>query len=222
MAQTNNNSMDTKASLESRDVLNDKGIDRYLRKANKLKIRQLCQLVHELNSYRVAIEEQSELVLSSQRKLSTSKSNYHRLFNMAPFSYMVMSRIGLIEEVNQAFVKMLATPRAALINKPFLEYSSPESRDIFHDHVRKVLKEKSQHTCTLRLINGGKDSLHVQLSTIYTKQKDRQTICLLSSLMDITKQRESELSLTQYCSRLEDMVKKCTGELNLIKKNHNE
>jgi PAS domain S-box-containing protein len=218
MPQEEKRSLNKKESMENLDRLPAGTRSKRGQTANKLKIRQLSQLVHELNSYRLAIDTQSETMLSSQKQLSLSKHKYHTLFDLAPFSYMVLSKIGLIEDVNRAAARMFGISRAELINKPFLQFTAPESKDIFHDHVRKVLKTKLKHTCKLKLFNGKQESVYVELATSYTKQKQNNTVYLMTALIDITRQNEADKNLTHYSSRLEDMVKKLTGELREAKK----
>lgn len=184
-----------------------------IRKAKILRVRQLRELVHELNSYRIALETQSEDLLYTQNQLSTSEKKYHELFNLAPFCYLLLSKIGLIEEVNRAFMKMFGAQRAMLINKPFLQYIAPESQDIFHEHFRKVLKTKASQSCKLKLFSKGKTSLYVQLESNCIKDKNNGSIRICTAMFDITEHSETDKSLTRYCGSLEDIIKQRTGEL---------
>ncbi len=184
-----------------------------VRKAKALKVLELRELVHELNSYRLALETQGEEMLRSQNQLSSSEKKYHELFDLAPASRLILSKIGLVQEVNQSCAKMLGTMKSNMINKPFLRYTAPEYLDIFHEHVRKVLKTKSRQTCKLKLINRTKSPLYVQMESVYIKTPDNNRGQINTSMIDITEHKETDKSLTRYCDSLEDIIKKRTKDL---------
>ncbi len=205
--------MNIDKSMESIPIPTAGAFKKPIRKAKELKVLQLRELVHELNSYRIALETQSDELLRSQRQLSTSEKKYHALFDHAPVSHLILSGIGLVQEVNQSCAKMLGTLKSSLINKPFLRYISPEYTDIFHEHIRKVLKAKARQTCTLQLINSKKAPLYVQMESVYMKNPDGNQIQINTAMIDITDHKETDKSLTRYCDSLEDIIKQRSTKL---------
>jgi len=210
--------MDKQKFINYTPPRSDQGFGNTVQKSKALKVRQMRELVHELNSYRMALETQSEKLLYVQKQLTSSEKKYLTLFSVAPFPYLVLSKIGLIQETNRAFAKLIGIQRSAPLNKPFLEFTAPASQDIFHEHFRKVLKTKSKQSCKLTLVRTSKAPLHVQLESVYMQSKDEGAVHVCSAMLDITAQTETDKNLTCYCNRLEEMIKSCTLELQKTKK----
>lgn len=205
--------MDKHRSIERMPTPRAGAFEKTVGKAKALKVLQLRELVHELNSYRIALETQSEELLRSERRLSTSEKKYHELFDLAPASHLILSGIGLIQEINESCAKMLGSLKSSLINKPFLRYTAPEYMDIFHEHVRKVLKTKTRQTCMLKLINRNKAPIYVQMESVYMKNPDNNLVRINTVMIDITEHKETDKSLTRYCDSLEDIIKQLTRDL---------
>lgn len=175
-------------------------------------------LVHKLNSYKLALETQSKKQLHLQKQLSSSEKKYHTLFKAAPFPYLVLSKIGIIRDTNQAFIKLMGIHQATPLNKPFLEFAVPECHDIFHEHFRKVLKTKSKQSCKLELLRTSKAPLYVHMESVYLQRKGEASSEICTAMIDITAQAEMDKNLTRYCSSLEDMIKHSNQELQKARK----
>ncbi|MFY9823045.1 MAG: PAS domain-containing protein, partial [Thermoanaerobaculia bacterium] len=102
---------------------------------------ELEELQSRLAELEVAYEEletQNEELLSTREALENQRHRYRRLFDEAPFGYLVTDPQGVIEEANRAASLLLGVPQHHLAGKPLLLYLMPQERRGFRDVVAQA------------------------------------------------------------------------------------
>jgi diguanylate cyclase (GGDEF)-like protein/PAS domain S-box-containing protein len=155
--------------------------------------KETQQLIHELH---VHLEMQNDELRKSQAELEESRSKYSDLYDFAPVGYFTFDKNGLILEVNLTGAIELGIEKSGLINKPFRAYIVTKDRNIFDEHLHKVLNTKNRQTCEMRLkkINGSK--FYAQLESIAVNDVKGNTL-YRTSVSEITDRRQSEEALKE-------------------------
>jgi PAS domain-containing protein len=76
---------------------------------------------------------------------------FQELFELAPAAYLVTDGHLVIENANNAAVKLLKRPLDDLVGRPLLKFVEPAERTVFRQMVRESLIAKKQLVQTLSL-----------------------------------------------------------------------
>ncbi|HYX22761.1 MAG TPA: ATP-binding protein, partial [Thermoanaerobaculia bacterium] len=104
-------------------------------------IAELEELQSRLAELEVAYEEletQNEELLSTREALENQRHRYLRLFDEAPFGYVVTDLQGVVEEANQAASALVGIAPEHLAGKPLFLYLMPQDRRGFRDLVAQA------------------------------------------------------------------------------------
>ena len=123
------------------------------------------EYIHELRVHQIELELQNEELRDAQINLEDSRRKYFDLYNFAPVGYFTLDKDGIILEVNLAGAALLGVERINLNKSIFIQYITPEHRNIFHHHMMNVLETGLEQTLDIKLLkmNG---SFYAHLETI--------------------------------------------------------
>lgn len=171
------------------------------------------RLLHELNVLHIELEMQHEELLDAQREIEKSRNDYIRLFDFAPICYVVMDRMGVIQDLNLKASDLFGSRREYLINKPFMTYLRGNSQQRFFQHRNRVYETGAAQTAEveLQLRNGRLVSTLVH-SQLHYGENDAEAQCL-STFTDITELRETQDALSAARDVLSKQVDERTAEL---------
>ena len=128
--------------------------------------KETQQLIHELQVHQIELEMQNDELRKAQAELEESRARYSDLYDFAPVGYFTFDRNGLILEANLTAAKELVRERNWLLNKPFRTYIVTEDRNIFDQHLQKVLASENRQTCEIRLKRKDGTRFYAQLESI--------------------------------------------------------
>jgi PAS domain S-box-containing protein len=94
--------------------------------------------VEELQVAAEELHQQKEELLAAREEVESQRSRYRDLFEFAPNGYMVTDPTGVIEDANQAAVKLLRVPKSELVDKPLVVYVRPGEWDRYHVFLDRV------------------------------------------------------------------------------------
>ena len=123
-----------------------------------------------------------------------------------------LTETGLILEANLTAAKELVKERNWLLNKPFRTHIIPEDRNIFDQHLRKVLASENRQTCEIRLKRKDGTRFYAQLESMSADDLKGNTLCN-TSVIDITERKKAEEKIRKFNEELEQKVKDRTSEL---------
>jgi PAS domain S-box-containing protein len=84
------------------------------------------------------LEEQNDELLSTREALENQRHRYLRLFDEAPFGYLVTGFDGVIEEANREVANLLGIAQQHLEGKPFLVYLLPKDRSSISELISRA------------------------------------------------------------------------------------
>jgi PAS domain S-box-containing protein len=107
----------------------------------ELSSEQAQRLVHELQVHQIELEIQNEEMRRVMVELEESHNHFSQLFHRAPVGYLVLSDVGLIQEVNETFCRMVGRNRHRLIGSSFAECLQGEDRSVFLARYRAFFQK---------------------------------------------------------------------------------
>ena len=146
----------------------------------------------------------------------SSRRRYADFFQFAPVGYFAISRAGVILEVNSTGALLLGTDRIGLLNQPFSQFISPESKRIFELHRLGLFDTRTKQICDLKLLNHHENSIWVQLESIAYQSDQGHSEQFLTVIKEITNRKAAEEALRKKHDELEQRVVKRTAELENI------
>jgi PAS domain S-box-containing protein len=173
---------------------------------------EIHKLVDEWDSHQAELQTQNEELRRAQLELESSRAKYYALYDFAPVAYFTLDKKGSLLEANVAGAALLKE-EGSLKGKPFSQYVSNQDHDIFHDHLEQLLRTKSKQVSQLSLVTKRGIPLHVQMETFPVVDVKGDIPQLLSTVVNITRQKKAELDLTKQRNELELRGKERTAEL---------
>ena len=98
----------------------------------------LVRLSHELEVQRVKLELQNEELRSANRQLEASRNEFADLYQSAPVPFLTLSAKGLVEQANEAAVRMLADEKRRLAKHSGAEFAEIELEETEAEILLKV------------------------------------------------------------------------------------
>ncbi|MBK8185144.1 MAG: response regulator [Candidatus Competibacteraceae bacterium] len=158
---------------------------------------EVSKLVHELQVHQIELELQNEELRRVMVELEQSRNQFSLLFHQAPIGYMVLNEVGLIDEVNETFCRMVSRKRDQLIGSPFSDCMEGDDRGIFLARYRAFFSSpagKSLEALILRA-NGPAFYAHMEgniINAFLRRQQANSRPLLFLAVTDITERRWAE------------------------------
>ena len=165
------------------------------RVSNEAPPRTAEELLHELQVHQIELEMQNDELRRAYDALAESRDRYVDLYEFAPIGYLILSREGLISEINLNGATLLRAGRRKLVGSRFSRFVAPGDVDRWHRHVAQAFHETDQQNCELALQRSDGSIRHVRLGTLRVTERD--TLVLRIAITDITERRKAELALEQ-------------------------
>ena len=153
------------------------------------------QYIHELHVHQIELEIQNEELRGAQIKLEESQREYFDLYNFAPVGYFTLDKHGIILKANLAGSELLGVERLNLLKRAFIQHIKTDQRNIFHQHLKKVLKTGNKQAVDLKLIRMGNNSFYAHLETIKVLHDNGNFKEFRITATDITKLKNTEGNL---------------------------
>ena len=155
------------------------------------------QYIHELHVHQIELEIQNEELRGAQIKLEESRREYFDLYNFAPVGYFTLDKDGIILKANLAGSELLGVERLNLLKRTFIQYIKTDQRNIFHQHLKKVLKTGNKQTVDLKLIRMGNNPFYAHLETIKVLHDNGNFKEFRITATDISKLKNTERNLKE-------------------------
>jgi PAS domain S-box-containing protein len=131
--------------------------------------KKAMQTIHELLVHQIELKMQKEELLRAHAELDAARARYFALYNLAPVGYLIISREGLILEVNLAAVNLLDLARAVLVKKPITRFILKEDLDIYYQHRKQLWMTGKPDACELRMVKSDGTKFWARLTATVTQ-----------------------------------------------------
>jgi PAS domain S-box-containing protein len=159
----------------------------------------LDEIFQELQVYQIELELQNDELSLANEDLEWQRLRFTNIYELAPVGYFILTRTGMISEVNAAALQLLGTGSSSVTGRLFHHFVDSDSLDTFYLFFRKLISSYKNDGCTLKLsVKNGKP-FHVRLEGIYLKQINQ---CYLA-VLDLTEIIEIRGKLAETNERLQ-------------------
>lgn len=167
---------------------------------------QSSKLIHELQVHQIELEIQNEELRRVMTELEQSRNQFSLLFHQAPIGYLVLNDVGLIQEINETFCRMVSRTRDQLMGSPFSECMEGDDRGVFLARYRAFFMApagKSLEALILRA-QGPAFFAHMEGAVIRLTLGRRPATnapLLLLSVTDITERKWAEENACRWSAK---------------------
>jgi two-component system cell cycle sensor histidine kinase/response regulator CckA len=155
------------------------------------------ELIHELRVAQVELELQNDELRGAQDALEHSRRRYEALFQHAPVGYVVLDRIGIIQQVNEQFREMVGRTDESLHKRSLRSLVDPEHVDAFDRRFPRLTAERGSRVIEARLRHADEGRvIHVRLEgTITHRIPGDEDGRLMLAVSDVTEAKALEKQL---------------------------
>ena len=172
----------------------------------KIPSRDIQHLIEDLRIYQVELDIQNEELQRAQTELEAARNRYSDLYEFAPVGYMTVSEQGLILEANVTSSAMLGAEKNVMIGKPFSQFITSDTQDVFYFHRKKLFETKSKQICELKLEKKDGTRFYAQLESIVLQDRDSNSDRYRIIISDITERVQTIQALQESENRYRLLV----------------
>ena len=169
-------------------------------------VKDVQQLVHELQVFQVELEMQSEELRRAQLELETARDRYVDLCDFSPAGHLTLDTQGKILEANLRVGTLLGVNRKDLIGQPLARFVAAEDEGTFHRHCQEVLKTGTRQTCEVHLREGTGVSRWVHFEGLAVHDGLGRITHWRTALLDISDRKGAEQELEAQRAQLEAII----------------
>ncbi|WP_207425945.1 PAS domain S-box protein [Pedobacter sp. SYSU D00535] len=175
------------------------------------------RIFHELQVHQVELEMQNDELMAANLEIQKQKDRFSHLFESAPVGYIVVSREGLVTDINQTALRLFNNDKSMMRGKPLAAFVSPGDISCYYQFLNSITKRGTEQSCELQLLRRETGSFWglFHAVPVGADEPDRQ---IYVTLTDITEKQAAEKELRQAKQRLDLALEaSATGicELNL-------
>lgn len=173
-----------------------------------------CSTAEKLRIYHEELRQQHEALSAAQLELEASRNRYAELFDFAPVGYVLLSRTGLIEEINFTGASMLGYSRTWLLKSPFSLYLSERDAPLFFEHMAKCKRAHGLVISEMDVKRKDGSRFAAELVSAPEQNPYGGKSGFRTTLIDMSAHKSLEGSLRCANSELERLVSQRTNELS--------
>ena len=174
-------------------------------------VKDVQQLVHELQVHQIELEMQNEELRRTQMELEAARDRYVDLYDFSPVGHLTMDTHGTIVEANLRAGTLLGINRKELIGRPLASFVASDDQDIFHRHCQEVLKTGTHQSCEVRLRKKVGASSCVYLKSLVVHNELGHIAHWRMALLDSTDRKRAEEKLRESEARLRAILDNSPG-----------
>jgi PAS domain S-box-containing protein len=169
-------------------------------------VKDVQQLVHELQVHQVELEMQNEELRRTQMELEVARDRYEDLYDFSPAGHLTLDRDGTIVEANLRVELLLGINRKDLIEQPLSRFVASEDQDRLHRHCQEVLETGTRRTCEVRVLKEAGAVCCLYLESLPIREEPGRINHWRMSLLDISDRKRAEQELETRRAQLEAII----------------
>ncbi|MDP1948392.1 MAG: PAS domain S-box protein [Nitrospirota bacterium] len=155
-------------------------------------VKDVQQLVHELQVQQIELEMQNDELRRAQMALEAARDRYVALYDSAPVGYLTLDLQGTILGANLPACKLLGVNRKDLLGEPVIRFVARKDQPMFHQHLREPFDQDIRHVCAVDLIGRAGVPVPVQFESVAVQDEEGRHTRILSVLENITERKRVE------------------------------
>lgn len=142
-------------------------------------------------------------------------TDFRKYFDDCPSK--VNECIGLVKilDVNEVSLKLFNTNTKADLLNSFPRFFDEDSISVFKEELIALAEGRMEFNCEISILDLKENKKYIDLRLAVTPGYETNLSRVLVSFIDITERKETEFKLKQYRTKLEEMVKERTAEIEL-------
>ncbi|RPH79832.1 MAG: PAS domain S-box protein [Nitrospiraceae bacterium] len=181
-----------------------------LRAANRdiaaMPVKDVQQLVAELQVHRVELEMQNEELRRAHIELEEARDRYADLYDSSPTGHLSLDTHGMIVEANLRAATLLGLNRKELIGQTLASFIASDDQDIFHRHCQDVVRTGARQACEVHLRKKAGACCCVYLESLAFSEDAWCSIHWRAALLDISDRKRAEQELAIQQAQLEGII----------------
>lgn len=169
-------------------------------------VKDVQQLVHELQVHQIELEMQNDELRRTQAELEGVRDRYMDLYDFSPVGYLTLDTHSKIMTANLRVGTLLGINRKELIGQSLTRFMSAEDEGLLHRHCREVLKTGTRQTCEVRLRAEVGVSRWVYLESLAVQEGPGPVTHWRTALLDISDRKWAEQGLEGQRAQLEGII----------------
>jgi PAS domain S-box-containing protein len=169
-------------------------------------VKDVQQLVHELQVHQIELEMQNDELRRTQVELEVARDRYVDLYDFSPAGHLTLDTHGKIMEANLRAGTLLEVNRKELIGQPLSRFVATEDEVTFLRHSQEVLKTGTRQTCEVHIRKKGGASFSVHFESLAIQKEPGRITHWRTALLDVSDRMRAEQALRESEARLQAML----------------
>jgi PAS domain S-box-containing protein len=169
-------------------------------------VKDVQQLVYELQVYQIELEMQNEELRRTQVELETARDRYVDLYDFSPAGHLTLDTQGTILEANLRVGTLLGLSRKKLIGQPLARFIASSGTNTFQRHCQEVLKTGTRQTCEVSLGKEAGVSRWIYFESLALHDETGLITHWRTALLDISDRKLAEQQMGAQQAQLEAII----------------
>ena len=169
-------------------------------------VKDVQQLVHELQVHQIELEMQNDELRRTQLELEAVRDRYVDLYDFSPAGYLTLDTHGTIVEANLRAGTLLGLNRKNLIGQPLAGFIAPSAEGTFQRYCQEVLQRGTRQTCevSLRIEDGVSRWIHFESLAVH--DEPGSITHWRTALLDVSDRKRAEQQLEAQREQREEII----------------
>jgi PAS domain S-box-containing protein len=168
----------------------------------------------DLASTEEVLRVQNEKLAASQLELDRTRARYQNLFETAPDGYIGTSEDGIIQEANQAAIRMFCCTAAELKGSPFSVLLPIVERNAYIQRLADIKAGATPPSIwEMELKRPGCQPFWASVTIAASRNEENNIVGLRWLIRDVSESKRQEVEIVQAKDELEQRVRERTEEL---------
>ncbi len=169
-------------------------------------VKDVQQLVHELQVHQIELEMQNDELRRTQLELEAGRDRYVELYDFSPAGHLTLNIHGKVVEANLRAGAILGIDRKKLIGQPLARFIASDDQDIFHRHCQDVMKTGTRQECEVHLLGGTAGACCVYFESIALHDETGHIIQWRAAFLDVSARRLAEAVVGAQRAQLDAII----------------
>ncbi|MDO8356174.1 MAG: PAS domain S-box protein [Nitrospirota bacterium] len=169
-------------------------------------VKDVQQLVQELQVHQIELEMQNEELCRTQLALEAARDRYVDLYDFSPAGHLTLDTQGTIQEANLRAGTLLGIDRRELIGQPLAGVMAAGYEATLRRHWQEVLTSGRRQTCEVLLRNEKGLSCWVHLESLAVHEESGPITHWRMALLDVSDRKLAEQAMEAQRAQLDGII----------------